>query len=104
MTDHPEQEHALSRVAGDGGITPAAYVAAANLRCAFDVDGLPDPVVAAAPGGGLVLEWVVGERVLEVEVSPDGRADFLAQDGDDPIENLYARWLREGAGAAPGDD
>lgn len=45
--------------------------------------GVPVPNVTAVPGGGVGLHWRVGERYLEIEFLPSGKAEFLKSIGSD---------------------
>jgi hypothetical protein len=44
------------------------------------------PHVCPVPGGGVQLEWQVGQRALELEVLPKGSVEFLRIDGDTTVE------------------
>lgn len=49
------------------------------LRLA-ETDEFPEPEVVPASGGGIQLEWYMGDRELEIEFTPDRRIEFLATD------------------------
>ena len=45
-----------------------------------EIDDLPEPEIVPACGGGIQLEWYMGDRELEIEFTPDGRIEYLATD------------------------
>ena len=62
------------------------------------------PFVSPVPGGGVQLEWQLGQRALEFEALPDGSAQFLRVEGEtmnegplDPSDQTQVRthiqWL-----------
>ncbi len=67
----------------------------------------PLPHIVPISGGGLQLEWSVGQRELEIGVAPEGTIDYLKDDADHMegsdialsdtrrLAELVA-WLREG--------
>ena len=58
-------------------------------------DDIPAPHVFPVPGGGVQLEWLQGDRRLEVEVLPDGSTQFVSiRDGDPVKEGEYPRGRR----------
>jgi hypothetical protein len=56
-----------------------------------EVDGLPDPEIVPASGGGVQLEWYLEDRELEIEFMRDGRVEYLATD------NLADRYYEDEA-------
>ena len=49
---------------------------------------VPAPRVIPVSGGGIQLEWVKGNRELEVEIHPHGSIDYLTvHDGEPTDEN-----------------
>lgn len=58
------------------------------------LEDLPVPHVVPVSGGGIQLEWQVGRRELELEVLPDGSAEFLkVEDGDPITEGPLEGWM-----------
>ena len=56
-------------------------------------DDITAPHVFPVPGGGVQLEWLQGDRRLEVEVLPDGSTQFvIIKDGDPLKEGEYPLW------------
>lgn len=49
-------------------------------------DDFPAPHVFPVPGGGVQLEWQHGERQLEIEVLPNGVAEFVKGTQGEPVE------------------
>jgi hypothetical protein len=52
----------------------------------LDLGDLPVPHVAPVPGGGIQLEWRVGDRELELEILPDGAIEFLRAERGEPVD------------------
>jgi hypothetical protein len=71
---------------GDGSppIRTAALVAAAGILRDLARPGLPAPFVCPVPGGGVQLEWSIGDRHLEIEVVDDRQAAFVRDGGEGP--------------------
>lgn len=71
---------------GSPPISPAALHTSTRLIAMIDPGDLPVPCVFPVPGGGMQLEWIVGQRELELEILPDGTVEFLKVEGGQPIE------------------
>ncbi|MGH2397358.1 MAG: hypothetical protein ACRDFW_10295 [bacterium] len=57
------------------------------------LEELSAPSVFPVPGGGVQLEWREEDRVLEIEILPDGSAQFVAGiDGDPRDEGEVPIW------------
>jgi hypothetical protein len=65
----------------------------------------PMPRIAPILGGGIQFEWRRGDKELEIEITPDGRVEYLAIEGDvsqedrlpDPHNDVWAlvEWLTD---------
>lgn len=71
---------------GSPAPTRVAKDRAINLVRSVGFEYLPTPDVVAVAGGGIQLEWVSGQRQLELEVLPDGAVQFLKTEDGDPLE------------------
>lgn len=59
----------------------------------LDIHDLPGPRIVPVPGGGVQLEWQLGDRYLEIEVAPDGSAGYLAvSDTGEEDEQEFPVW------------
>jgi hypothetical protein len=76
---------------GEKAVELAIEIISCAARLGYDDIGAPH--VFPVPGGGVQLEWLQGDRRLEVEVLPDGAAQFLTvKDGDPLKEGEYPLW------------
>jgi hypothetical protein len=50
------------------------------------VRDLPRPQIAPASGGGIQIDWYLGDRDLEIAILPDGTTEFLLVEDDEPLE------------------
>lgn len=81
-----------------GSPPPARKAVDASLVLLWQItklglEDLPVPHVVPVPGGGIQFEWQVGSRELELEVLPDGSAEFLkVEDGDPIVEGPLEGW------------
>ena len=92
---------------GSSPIQEAAITSALRILCAFDLYGLPSPHISPVSGGALQLEWIVGNKALEIAAHGGGDSEFLAVENTDydsakegtlDFQNLpkfyeLARWL-----------
>jgi hypothetical protein len=63
---------------GSPPIRPAALQAAHYLVAALLPLPLPIPSVCPITGGGIGFTWLVADRELNIEILPDGLAQYLA--------------------------
>lgn len=77
----------------DGYGSPPVGRETANLAIAFirqiaglGIDVLPIPHVGPIVGGGVALEWAVGNRQVTLSVFPDATAEFVKADLGEPFE------------------
>lgn len=76
---------------GDAPVDRAIEVISSVAKLGFD--DITAPHVFPVPGGGVQLEWLQGDRRLEVEVLPDGSTQFVTiKDGDPLKEGEYPLW------------
>lgn len=76
---------------GDAPVDRAIEVISSVAKLGFD--DITAPHVFPVPGGGIQLEWLQGDRRLEVEVLPDGSTQFVTlKDGDPLKEGEYPLW------------
>jgi hypothetical protein len=72
-------------VGWDGRHSPAlrldAFQAAAKVLVRVCGQRVALPAIGPVPGGGLQLEWHIGNRELEIEILPDGSLEFLTAEG-----------------------
>ncbi len=52
----------------------------------LDIQDLPVPFVVPVHGGGIQLEWTVGGREFELEISRDGSVEYLKAEDREPLE------------------
>jgi hypothetical protein len=84
-------DHAGSPPPADKAVERAIYVIISAAKLGFD--DIAAPHVFPVPGGGVQLEWLQGDRRLEVEVLPDGSTQFVSIRGGDPVkEGEYPLW------------
>jgi hypothetical protein len=55
--------------------TPRALDGACGMLVALESSDAPAPRVYPTVAGGVTLEWVLGQRVVEAEISPMGRIE-----------------------------
>ena len=83
----------------------AAQMVASDVVALLAPAEPPMPHVAPVPGGGLLFEWEFRNRLLEIEVLPDGAVAYLAmfEDGstlEGPLPQYHTqapnlvRWLK----------
>ncbi|MEA5448793.1 hypothetical protein VB780_09460 [Leptolyngbya sp. CCNP1308] len=65
---------------GSPKITEDAFQSLLNVLFQVQNEILPSPFICPVPGGGLQLEWEIGEYELELEFLPDGSIEFLTVD------------------------
>src|SRR5207244_13379829 len=68
---------------GSPRVQPSTLTKAVELLCKLGTAVEPMSHVSPVPGGGLQLEWFLPDRYLEVEVFPDGSAEYLTRRGHD---------------------
>lgn len=49
-------------------------------------EDLPTPYVVPVAGGGIQFEWNISGRELEIEILPDGSAEYLKAERQSPLE------------------
>jgi len=76
---------------GSPPVSSMALTASTRLIAMIDPEDLPVPHVFPVPGGGIQLEWIVGQRELEIVILPDGTVEFLKVEGGQPIEEAQVR-------------
>jgi len=78
---------------GYGSIAPGDAVKrrSVELLAAMEDDEPPLPRVVPVPGGGLQLEWRMGDRELEIEVLPDGSVEYLIVASNKMLEGRLAK-------------
>ena len=64
---------------GSPALTRAAIQAAHRLLKTLEQLPLPAPQVFPVTGGGLSFSWQQGNRELDIEILPDGSAQYLNQ-------------------------
>lgn len=62
---------------GSPPIRPAALESARRLVSAIEMEDLPTPSVGPVSGGGIGIVWRMSVRELQLEILPDGSAEFL---------------------------
>lgn len=68
---------------GSPPIQPSAVSVTIQLmRAIARISSLP-PHIVPVSGGGLQLEWAIGQRELEIGVAPSGSLDYLTDENDD---------------------
>lgn len=55
------------------------------LAVVFDRSQISAPAIMPVSGGGVQLGWHIGHRELELEVLPDGSAEYLTVEQGDPV-------------------
>jgi len=115
-----EAHRSVSRLAllpdnwdGEGSPAPKPVVIEEALRVLSEIEPYEMPMaqIGPVPGGGLGIEWRLGERDLNLEILPDGSIEYLKsektatgfdvdqmEDGQIPRDQLakvhqLARWL-----------
>jgi hypothetical protein len=75
---------------GSPRIGSSALVKAIQLASVVGVDELPVPEVCPISGGGIGLQWEVGDRELEFTIYPNGTIRYLKVIGpsQERVENL----------------
>lgn len=63
---------------GSPPIRPVALQAARRLVSALEPLSLPTPAVCPITGGGIGFTWQCNGRELDIEILPDGSAQYLA--------------------------
>lgn len=71
---------------GSPAPSPVTVNSAIQLLTSVGFDILPVPYIVPVVGGGIQFEWIVDRRELELEILPDGSADFLKSEGGTPLE------------------
>lgn len=59
---------------------------AIDLLSHASLEDLPSPSILPVSGGGIQLEWVKGDRELQLEVKPDCSIVYLIAENDEPLE------------------
>ena len=79
---------------GSPSLTPSALRTAAYLVTQVEILESP-PHVAPVPGGGIQLEWTLGDRELEIEVTPEGDVLYLLRRGSSSVDGWLdrSRWI-----------
>jgi len=67
---------------GSPPIEQAALRKAITLLEAIQRYDLPTPEICPVTGGGIGIDWQLHPRELEIEVLPDGSAEFLMVEGE----------------------
>lgn len=55
---------------------------------------LPEPQIAPSPGGGIQIDWTHDNRDLEISILPNGTAEYLLVENDNPLEEGTLSYLR----------
>ena len=63
-----------------------AVTAAVRLILGIDVDYFVTPRIVPVSGGGVQLEWSLGPREVEIEISHEGSAEYLKSIHTKPVE------------------
>jgi len=73
---------------GYGSPPPPQRVVNISIKLleAIPFDDLPVPHVVPVSGGGIQIEWSIGQRELELEILPDGSVEFLKAERGQPLE------------------
>jgi hypothetical protein len=71
---------------GSRPIDDRAIASGLVLLIQADLEKAHAPHICPVPGGGVQLEWQVGQRALELEALPKGSVEFLRIDGDAMVE------------------
>lgn len=78
----------------DGNGSPAfqteALDSARRLLSAVGGFNAPEPQIYPMTGGGISVEWEFKNRSLDIEISRDGRAEFLFDDGERDYEGIVS--------------
>lgn len=75
--------------------THAAANAAMDLLTGIDIDYFVAPRVVPVSGGGLQLEWEIGERGLELLILDDGSVEYLTTERGEPHEEGHIHLIYE---------
>jgi len=62
----------------------------------LELEHLPTPFIAPVSGGGLQIEWQIGNRGLELEILIDGLVNYLKTEGAESIEEGQLEFVEEG--------
>lgn len=65
--------------------TKVAAHRAIQLVTGINPDSFLSPRVIPVPGGGVQLEWSLGEREVEIEIDDDGSVEYLKAERGRPI-------------------
>ena len=79
---------------GSPAITVRAIIAMNYLLSVLSSQRVLAPHIAPVSGGGLQLEWVYGNRSLELEIRPSGNLEYLVTDGDQMSTGAIPNWTR----------
>ena len=71
---------------GSSPPSEVAVKAAGSLILDIDLEYVVSPRIVPVSGGGVQLEWRVGSRELEIEISYEGSAEFLKSLDAKPVE------------------
>jgi hypothetical protein len=71
---------------GSPPINPSLISQAERILAAIETEASPVPHICPVPGGGVQLEWQHNGRELEIELLPDGSAQYLTVNGKDMDE------------------
>jgi hypothetical protein len=71
---------------GSPHIETAAAQRILQVLLAAQSEYSPAPQIVPVSGGGMQIEWAVGNCELEVEALPDGSVEFLFVEGDRTLE------------------
>lgn len=73
---------------GSPPIAPTALDGAEHVLHIAAAKHLPEPYLGPVTGGGVQIEWHVGNRRLEMETLPDGSVELITVEGDEYSDEM----------------